>query len=1331
MTPARRWLALLVAALASGPVAAAEPWADAKLPVAGGLELWLDAARASASTPPPHDGKLETWYDASGKGRHLRQPVADARPTRLPAGGAAVVRFDGLDDHLRAVKQAAELDTFTVFVVAAPRANPGGFRGVLAFNNANQRDYESGLCLDHGPNPSVKFNSLNVEGRGFGGWKNLLKGEQPLGELTTLEVTGEAKALRLTVNGTPAGARPRDGAPVSLDEITVGARYYTNGPGPQKVDSLGRWDVAEVLVYNRVLPAAEAKAVRDYLSAKHAALKQQLPPDGSGGAPLVLVKDPPPVQMFLPGFTVRELPVDLTNINNVLYRPDGSLIALGYNGNLYALRDADGDGVEERAELIWDAKGSLRGPLGIAFLPNGRGTLVPSKGRLTLVTDDGKATTIASGWPEIFPAVDTLGVAVDPRDGAVYFGRGCANFTDPYQRDKAGKAAYKLTDETGTIQRLSPDFKTREIVATGVRFPVALRFNKLGDLFATDQEGATWAPNGNPLDELLHIQKGRHYGFPSRHPKHLPAVTDEPSTFDYGPQHQSTCGFCFNEPVTAGGPTFGPKHWAGDAIVTGESRGKLYRTKLVKTPSGYVAGTQLIAALNMLVVDCCVAPDGSLVVACHGGGPDWGSGPTGKGKLFKISYTDRDHPQPVLVWPAGPREVRVEFDRPVDPALLRDVLKGTTLTAGRYVRAGDRFESMWPGYAVVHMQKAAPRVDIPVRSAQLTPDRRTLVLATDALPAAVHYALTLPGMGRPAEPPKGTLRQLPAIDLGFDLCGCEATFTPSVGTRWRGWLPHPDLQVSQSLTAGSAPHDVLWAQTAKTGVLTLKAKLDLADMLRPAVQPGSQLDHEPPPEEVTVATHRGLKTLYVGPTAPVPFDLEVGGNISTGIHFTTKQSTKQSPQPRPLQLHRFILPWANTDSKALGREVVAARAPELDGGSWARGRAEFFGEQAACAKCHAVQGRGGDLGPDLSNLVHRDYASVLRDIENPSFAVNPDHIASVVQLTDGRTLTGVVRTAGDKLRVGDEKGTITEVAKADVEKLTAAPKSIMPEGLPKQLGPDRMRDLMTFLLTPPPRMPDYGPTRPPEPRTRADVAAVLAGAPVPPLPTRPITVVLVSGKKDHGPGEHDYPAWAKAWKELLGVAEKTTVDTAEEWPTAAQLKAADVLVFYQRGSWTAERAKDMDAFLARGGGAVYVHWAVEGGPEAPAFAQRIGLASNAAGLRFRHGPLELGFDTGARHPVGRNFDKLKLHDESYWQMTGDPKRITLLASGKEDGADRPLFWTLEPAKGRVVVSIPGHFAWTFDDPLFRVLLLRGIAWAAREPVDRFNDLATPGARVRD
>jgi hypothetical protein len=110
---------------ADRPGSAVEKWADPKLPVTPGLELWLDAARASGGQLIPHDGKLEVWYDASGKGRHLRQSTGDARPTRLPAGYSAVVRFDGLDDHLRAVKQAAELTTFTLFLVAAPRQNPG------------------------------------------------------------------------------------------------------------------------------------------------------------------------------------------------------------------------------------------------------------------------------------------------------------------------------------------------------------------------------------------------------------------------------------------------------------------------------------------------------------------------------------------------------------------------------------------------------------------------------------------------------------------------------------------------------------------------------------------------------------------------------------------------------------------------------------------------------------------------------------------------------------------------------------------------------------------------------------------------------------------------------------------------------------------------------------------------------------------------------------------------------------------------------------------------------------------------------------------------------
>ncbi len=363
--------------------------------------------------------------------------------------------------------------------------------------------------------------------------------------------------------------------------------------------------------------------------------------------------------------------------------------------------------------------------------------------------------------------------------------------------------------------------------------------------------------------------------------------------------------------------------------------------------------------------------------------------------------------------------------------------------------------------------------------------------------------------------------------------------------------------------------------------------------------------------------------------------------------------------------------------------------------------------------------------------MHRDYASVHRDVTLPSYAINPDYISHVVALKDGRILTGTLRTKGNGLEVIDTRAEVTSVNRDDVEEMSASTKSIMPEGLPEKLGRDKLRDLLAFLLTKPPHMPLDGAASPPPPRSRKELAAVLAGAPNPPLPTRPLRVVLIAGPKDHGPGEHDYPAWQRVWSELLAAAPDVQVLTAWQWPTKEDLSSADVLVFYHQGAWTADRAKDIDAFLARGGGMVYIHFAVDGGADAPGFAERIGLAWQGGRSSFRHGPLDLDFASAGDHPIVRNISRVKFVDESYWNLVGDTARVQLLATGVEDGRKRPLFWTLAPAGGRVFVSIPGHFSWTFDDPIYRVLLLRGIAWAAKEPVDRFNCLVAPGARIAD
>ena len=502
------------------------------------------------------------------------------------------------------------------------------------------------------------------------------------------------------------------------------------------------------------------------------------------------------MQVLVPGFVVRPLPLDLPNINNIRYRPDGKLVALAYNGDIYLLSDSKKTGLEDKADLFWESKGALRGPIGMALTPpgyaRGQGVFVASKGKISLIVDtdgDGKADkeiVVATGWKEIPQNVDAVGVALD-KDGNLYFGLGTADYSNPYLIDKAGQAHYDLKSERGTILKVSPDFSKREIVCTGVRFTVALAFNRDGDLFATDQEGATWLANGNPFDELLHIEPGRHYGFPPRHPKHLPNVIDEPSVFDYGPQHQSTCGLVFDESVNKG-PIFGPSWWAGDALIAGYSRAKLFRTKLVRTPAGYVGRTDLLACLGMLTLDCCVSPAGDLVVDCHSGEPDWGTGPAGHGKLYKISYVGKGTPQPVTAWAAGPHEVRVAFDAPLAPAQLKDLASRASIEYGKYVRPGDRFEQKRPGYEAVRRQLATPRYGLAVRSAEVSGDRRTLILTTDAQPEAVDYALTLEGFGRPDKPGAGELPQRAAVDVGYDLSGVEASWRGEVRRRNLGRL---------------------------------------------------------------------------------------------------------------------------------------------------------------------------------------------------------------------------------------------------------------------------------------------------------------------------------------------------------------------------------------------------------------------------------------------------------------------------------------------------------------------------------------------------------------
>jgi putative heme-binding domain-containing protein len=790
-----------------------------------------------------------------------------------------------------------------------------------------------------------------------------------------------------------------------------------------------------------------------------------------------IVMEPAPVpRMLVPGFQIEELPIELTSVNNLEYASDGRLFAAGYDGRFHLLRDSDEDGLEDQVITFWD-KLSPNYPLGMV-IKDGQpyanmgdeivgfhdldGDGIPEHRQTAIRIDDDPALAEAA-YLNHRRVDSSLGLAYGP-DGAWYVTIGNAGFSNPYWHDQQHQPQYSPEKFRGCLVRIWPDGR-REQLASGLRYVMSLQYNRHGDLFATDQEGATWCPNGNPFDELLYLQPSRHYGFPPRHPQFLPDVIDEPSVWDYAPQHQSTCGFRFNQELP-GQAIFGPSFWRDNALVTGESRGNLWRTCLAKTRNGYVARTELIARLGMLVVDCAISPTGELVVCCHSGKPDWGNGPQGRGRIFKIRYRDSGQPQPVIAWAASESKTIVAFDRPLP--ITSAALESTQarITYGSYLDAGFEHELLRPGYAVVQMQQRQPRQSLPITSLDLDGDSHRLILESYARRSASQYALTLE-------------RVLPEpLAIAFQLNGLTAHFRAESGFSWEGWLPHPDLAVAKQFTEPSAVHASLWRQLSQPGVLHLRGQVAWNNLLQPVAQPGSNLDYLPPAEIATLVVHcdrplqfrvdnRSAIQLQPGEwhwaiqdreaQAWLPFTLEVPTPVARlEMNFFTDRDRR----PRPLSTSRFYLPFAEPELPvSLGREI-----PELVGGDWMTGRALFRGK-AACIHCHTFRGEGHTVGPDLNNQIHRDYTSVLRDIVEPNAIIHPDAIGYLARLEDDTVHKGLRhREDQGTLQLIQPQGLVVKFRKTDIAEIKPMGISLMPSDYDQLLTAEELRDLLTYLL---------------------------------------------------------------------------------------------------------------------------------------------------------------------------------------------------------------------------------------------------------------------------
>ena len=143
-----------------------------------------------------------------------------------------------------------------------------------------------------------------------------------------------------------------------------------------------------------------------------------------------------------------------------------------------------------------------------------------------------------------------------------------------------------------------------------------------------------------------------------------------------------------------------------------------------------------------------------------------------------------------------------------------------------------------------------------------------------------------------------------------------------------------------------------------------------------------------------------------------------------------------------------------------------------------RGRNFEIGErlfvEATCAQCHKAKGKGGAVGPELTDVLHRwkgNHAGILREILDPSYKVDPKYALQVIFTEDGRVISGVV-TEETKTSVtvvsNPESPRPQQISRDDIEEIQKTSTSLMPKGLLDRFTKDEIFEILGFLVAAPP-----------------------------------------------------------------------------------------------------------------------------------------------------------------------------------------------------------------------------------------------------------------------
>jgi putative heme-binding domain-containing protein len=144
------------------------------------------------------------------------------------------------------------------------------------------------------------------------------------------------------------------------------------------------------------------------------------------------------------------------------------------------------------------------------------------------------------------------------------------------------------------------------------------------------------------------------------------------------------------------------------------------------------------------------------------------------------------------------------------------------------------------------------------------------------------------------------------------------------------------------------------------------------------------------------------------------------------------------------------------------QKVVEAYRPVLTLRGDATQGAKVFTK--TCATCHQLGGVGQQVGPDLGSLADKSGEALLTAILDPNQAVEARYINYTATTKNGLVLSGLLASeTGNSITLVGPDGKTHVILRSDLDELFSSGKSVMPEGLEKDISHQDMADLIAFI----------------------------------------------------------------------------------------------------------------------------------------------------------------------------------------------------------------------------------------------------------------------------